>query len=120
MRFLILFYIFMGGGLGSMLRFAFSHYLNNSFPYGTLGANVISSFSLGVIFVLFVHKQEIPDLYALLGIGFCGGFSTFSTFSLESLHLFMEGRIREGLIYIFSSFCLGILSVWLGIQLANA
>lgn len=87
--------VFIGGGLGSLARYGLSVYIRNlnwvELPIATLGANVISTMILGLAF--FSVKSSTPHwAYALLAIGFCGGFSTFSTFSLETFQLIKEGH----------------------------
>ena len=90
-----LLYVFIGGGLGSVLRFGLSKFVLSSFntklPLGTLSANVLSCVIIGVL--LSFYKEYILEsnlLKPLILIGFCGGFSTFSTFSLETLELLKQ------------------------------
>ncbi|MBU8891822.1 MAG: fluoride efflux transporter CrcB [Bacteroidales bacterium] len=105
--------IFIGGGLGSVTRFGISKFITSDYkeinPVGTLTANVISTVILGVILYLSADKFIIsPTIKALLIIGFCGGFSTFSTFSYETFELLRTGN------YYFAAANL-LVSIFLGV-----
>jgi CrcB protein len=111
-----LLYIFIGGGLGSVCRYGISRLVLSVFsaklPVGTLSANVLSCVVIGVVFSF--YKEEIVSsnvLKPLILIGFCGGFSTFSTFSLETLELFKQGAVAWAIGNVFVSviFCISIL-----------
>lgn len=119
--------IFLGGGLGAVLRYLLKvgcdkHlplHLSN-YPFGTFFANIIGCFFLGLIFTLFLNKTEInTNLKLFLTVGVAGGFTTFSTFSLESIELFKTGNVLVGILYITLSVLLGLLGVYLGMSLAN-
>jgi CrcB protein len=89
--------IFIGGGVGSIIRFALSRwvyqFLPPPFPNGTLVVNFTACFVLGLLVGLATTKGYItPDIKLLVAVGFCGGFSTFSTFSLETLELMQMGQ----------------------------
>ncbi|HNR19939.1 MAG TPA: fluoride efflux transporter CrcB [Bacteroidia bacterium] len=83
--------IFLGGGLGSLSRYTIGliseKYLPGNFPYSTLLSNAISSFILGILISYLLLKFEKEQLRAFIAIGFCGGFSTFSTFTYETFEL---------------------------------
>ena len=105
--------IFIGGGLGSVTRFGISSLVTSNFkeinPVGTLTANVISTLLLGIILFFATDKFVLtPTLKALLIIGFCGGFSTFSTFSYETFELIRTGN------YFFAAANL-LISIFLGV-----
>lgn len=115
--------VFLGGGLGSMLRFSISKWIGtlhtHYFPYGTLVVNILACLALGVILGIADTRQLMsPAAKVFWTIGFCGGFSTFSTFSGETLALIQSGFTIPSLIYIGSSliFCLGatIAGLYLG------
>ena len=97
--------IFIGGGLGSLVRFAFSKFIQENidkpFPFGTLGVNVLASLILGILVGMFEAKTLInPNYRTFITIGFCGGFSTFSTFSNDTLQLIQNNRITEAFLNI--------------------
>lgn len=97
----------LGGAIGSVARYLIGLIkINEStvFPYKTLAINIIGSFLIGVIVALSVKKGSMsPDMVLFLKVGICGGFTTFSTFALESTNLFQSGRIGSAIVYIFLS-----------------
>jgi CrcB protein len=101
--------IFLGGGLGSCLRFLFSLWVNtNQIKWlPTLLVNSLGCLLLG-IFVALLHKDQLnPATYALLGIGFCGGLTTFSTFSLDLFQLVRNGEHTAAITYVLATLALG-------------
>ena len=105
--------IFIGGGLGSLARWGFGKWFGNhvsGFPIGTFAANLAACIILGLLTGLFLQRSDLPRPIQLgLMTGFCGGFSTFSTFSGESFLLFEQGKMGIALLYIAASllFCIG-------------
>ena len=114
--------VFIGGGLGSICRYGIARWLapyQLVFPYATLLANILSCIVLG-IFVSLVAKNAINDTMRLLiMVGFCGGFSTFSTFTGETFRLFESGNIIFGFANVLGSLFLCLISIYLGIILGK-
>jgi len=113
--------VFIGGGFGSALRFLIGKWLNNpnnGIPYGTFTANVLGSFLIGIILGYVVKNQSIGQTTALLlATGFCGGFTTFSTFAYEN-HIFLKsGDFLSFAVYTLASIILGFVAVFLGMWL---
>jgi CrcB protein len=105
------FFIFIGGGLGSVLRYGLGKWVGTlhsiQFPFGTLIVNILACFFLGLIIGLADHKQLFsPTTRLFWAAGFCGGFSTFSTFSMETLELIQSGLSLQVFLYIVLSLLL--------------
>jgi fluoride exporter len=109
----------LGGGLGSMLRYATSLLVNSrTFPYATLTVNIIGGFIIGVVFAFSIKNEASSDAWKIfLATGICGGFTTFSAFSLENMGLLQTGKYGLAAVYIAASITLGILAAFLGYQL---
>ena len=105
--------VFLGGGLGSLARYGTGEvalkFYKGDFPLGTLLANFIACLILGITIYIFKEKLTQSEwIKYLVLIGFCGGFSTFSTFSVETLKLFQEQLYLLGILNILISLFLGI------------
>jgi fluoride exporter len=117
--------IFLGGGLGSITRYTLGKTLPglpDGLPYGTLTANVLASLILGIFTGLVALRSADPALLgwrAFVAVGFCGGFSTFSTFSNETLHLILNNRWAEAVFNIVLSVVLCLLASLLGLWLGR-
>src|SRR5688572_4890789 len=114
-----LIYVFIGGGLGSLSRYALGRWItslhNYPFPYATLVVNILACLILGFLIGLADHRQLLsPALRLLFMVGFCGCFSTFSAFSSETVTLFHSGNYFNGLAYIAASLVLCVGAVALG------
>jgi|SRR5690606_24275536 len=115
--------VFLGGGFGSVLRYIIGKYLNNAgngIPYGTFAANILGSLLIGVILGLAAKNDSLtPNQTLLLATGFCGGFTTFSTFAYEN-HVFLKsGDFTSFAIYTIASFVVGFFAVFFGMYLVK-
>lgn len=111
--------VFFGGGLGSLMRYLvntlFTRYTSLNFPYATLLVNITGSFILGLLFVFFIQKTSIHPAWRLaLTVGFCGGLTTFSTFSVEVFNILRNGQILTALIYMIVSIVTCIIAAGAG------
>ena len=107
------------GGLGALARFvldgAVAGRLGRSFPFGTLAVNISGALVLGVL----AGATLGDDTYRVLGTGFVGAYTTFSTWVLESHRLGEDGQIRLGALNFLVSLALGVAAVWLGRELGG-
>ena len=117
-----IFIVFIGGGLGSALRFLAFKYLNNhtGFPFGTFTVNILGSILLGFVLGFALKGNHISSNTMLfLATGFCGGFTTFSTFMVENQVFLKSGDFALFALYAVSSFALGLFAVFLGLWFAK-
>lgn len=117
-------FVALGGAIGSVFRFWLSEFihifLERGFPWGTLSVNFIGSFFMGFLSVYLLQKFPLSDaLRSFLLIGLLGGFTTFSTFTLDVLTLLQTGKIYTGFLYILASVILCLSAGFLGIFLAS-
>jgi len=120
-------WVAIGGALGSMMRYGFSGLVaqltGQTFPYGTMFVNVTGALLIGMLASLSATESRffIPaSARIFLMTGVCGGYTTFSTFSLESFNLLREGDILPAFANMFLSVVLCVLAVWIGYVAAFA
>jgi CrcB protein len=107
--------VFLGGGIGSVLRFLLSKLLPfqpNHFPWATLVSNILASVLLAFIVSQFKDIPKWSAIYPLVVVGICGGLSTFSTFSYENFQLLQQGQLALFWFNVLFSFGLGLLAFW--------
>jgi fluoride exporter len=118
-------YVFIGAGLGGGLRYYLSNVISKAFPvlfpFGTLAVNFLGSFILGFLLFGFDEKQLLSQkVKLLLGTGFCGGLTTFSTFSYETFYLFKETQYQFAFANIALNMVLTLAGVYLGFLLSRS
>lgn len=115
--------VFVGGGLGSGLRYLIIKYLNSSlgsFPLGTFAVNIIGSLLIGLVLGYTAKENSLSqNQVLLLATGFCGGFTTFSAFAQENFQLLKTGDIMQFSIYTIGSIVVGLLAVFMGLYIAK-
>lgn len=113
-----------GGFLGSISRFLLTKVIqeqsNTTFPWGTMVVNILGSFIIGIVFALSVKNNILPPVWRnFLAIGFCGGFTTFSSFTLDNFQLIANQQIFFSLLYTLLSVILGFIFLYSGILLVR-
>ena len=115
--------VFLGGGLGSALRYGVSKMLNAvvpSFPFGTMIVNIIGSLVIGVLLGLSMKENGVEENTLLfLAVGLCGGFTTFSAFAYENFTFLKHGDLGNFVLYTLGSLLIGIFAVVAGVWLAK-
>ena len=108
-------YIALGGGLGAVLRFLLTEYINNIsdlFPFGTLSVNILGCFVMGCIAGYFASKSS--PMYLFFIIGLLGSFTTMSAFSIQTIQLFNSNSI-SGIFYVILTFSFTIVATYIGL-----
>ncbi len=113
-----------GGAVGAVFRFwlssAIHRWLGQDFPYGTLSVNVLGSLLMGFGYVMLVERMDVtPELRGILLIGVLGAFTTFSTFSIETLQLVEAGQGVKAALNVLLSVSLCVLVCWIGLILGR-
>lgn len=114
----------IAGAAGALLRWGISVWVGRrfpGFPWGTLVINVTGSFLLGLLFVVLTERSTAsPALRVSLTTGLLGAYTTFSTFSLETVRLVEDGAVGAAAANVAASLALGLVGVWLGVSLGRA
>ena len=108
----------LGGAVGSVIRYLLSN-INTSFPWGTFVVNILGSLLIGLLVGLVSKGVLSPEMKLLLVTGFCGGFTTFSTFANESFGMMKAGDVMLMALYVAASVAIGIVAVWAGTSLTT-
>ncbi len=120
----MLIWIALGGAAGSVLRYLIGGFVQRSaaapFPVGTLAVNVVGGFIIGALAQHYMNEQTSPQMRVALITGFCGGFTTFSAFSLETVGLIRGGEYGKTAAYVVLSVTLSILATISGMAAAKA
>ena len=115
--------VFLGGGLGSALRYLVASAMNQYskvLPFGTFTVNIIGCLLIGMILGYAQRENTLTSNQTLLlATGFCGGFTTFSAFANENLELIKNGEIFNFSVYTIGSILVGVLAVFIGFYLIN-
>lgn len=119
-----IFYIAIGGGFGSVLRYfttiVVNKYFQSTFPYATFAINLIGCLLIGLCFGYFLKQNNISQDFKLFLItGICGGFTTFSAFSIENVQLLQNNQILTAFLYISLSIFLGLIATYAGLSIAK-
>lgn len=114
----LLFVIGTGGFIGTIFRYSLSQFIQtrvlSTFPFGTLGVNILGCFVIGLVFALSERTNMSAEWRLFLATGICGGFTTFSAFSNETFGLLRDGQLWYASVYIIASVLLGVLATFIG------
>jgi CrcB protein len=113
-----------GGALGAVFRYWLSinvhRYAGQGFPYGTLSVNVFGSLLMGLLYVLLVERVALSTEWrAFLLVGLLGAFTTFSTFSIETLNIIEQGELSKAMVNVIASVATCMVACWLGLWLGR-
>ncbi len=116
-----LFIVGLGGCLGSMMRYTLWYFFRSvNFPTATFIVNILGSLIIGIIIGISLKDVHFSQNWKLfIATGICGGFTTFSAFSIENLQMLQAGKYLSALLYISSSIIFGIAAAWLGFKLVT-
>ncbi|KZF01065.1 MULTISPECIES: fluoride efflux transporter CrcB [unclassified Rhodococcus (in: high G+C Gram-positive bacteria)] len=123
---MIAMWIAAAGGLGAVFRFVVDAEVKSSlaartsFPWATVGINVSGSFLLGVLAGWVMFRAGSTDVQAVIGTGFCGGYTTFSTASVETVRLLQQGRRRDAAVNVTVTVLASVLACAGGLALASS
>ncbi len=110
----------LGGAIGSVCRYMLSGLNTVSWPWDTFAVNLIGSLLIGLLVGMVSKGYISPEMKLLLVTGFCGGFTTFSTFSSESFSMMKTGDILLMALYVGLSVSIGIIAVWFGMNISES
>jgi len=116
--------IAIGGAVGACLRFALSevmlHLFGRAFPFGTLLVNILGSFAIGLLYGLILTEQITPNPWRIfIGIGILGAFTTFSTFSMDTVLLLQQGAFIKAALNVLANVVLCLTLTWVGMKLGT-
>jgi CrcB protein len=116
--------IALGGAIGAMLRYGVvlssAHILGSGFPMGTMIVNVTGSFIMGIMAILLMERMQGSALIPFVMVGILGGFTTFSSFSLDAMILLEKGKMAAAAGYVFGSVGLSITALFMGFFFARS
>ncbi|HKJ32603.1 MAG TPA: fluoride efflux transporter CrcB [Balneolales bacterium] len=122
MKFIIL--VGIGGFFGSVGRYLLGQLVQSqilsSFPLGTMTVNIIGCFIIGIIYALATRGVASPEIRVLIATGFCGGFTTFSSFAYENMTLLQDGQFFYATLYAGVSFFVGLIAAYVGVIAVKA
>ena len=112
-------FLFIGGGFGAISRYGIAQLFPSKagFPLATFIANILACIILGIIMQKSNDKNLSQNLFLLLATGYCGGFSTFSTFSYETFQLLQSNQVLLAFLYVLSSVIVCFLAIWMGMKI---
>ena len=123
---MIALWIALAGGLGAVVRFVVDAEMKSRlatrtrFPWATVGINVSGSFLLGLLAGWVMFRAGSTDIHAVVGTGFCGGYTTFSTASVETVRLLQQGRRRDAAVNVVVTLLASVLACGAGLALASS
>lgn len=112
-------YVIIGSSIGGAARYLSQEFVQKNFPsfipLSTLSVNIVGSFIIGIIYALAERSKISAEVRILIATGFCGGFTTFSSFAFENVKLMQDGEFFNTALYIVLSIVIGFVAVYLGI-----